>query len=67
MHGPTCIFWANLTPFSHQYLRLYKLDGEIRHIVFADDFVMNALNVAMHCSGPPRGVYMFMRPQRFPS
>jgi hypothetical protein len=18
MHGPTCIFWANLTPFSHQ-------------------------------------------------
>jgi hypothetical protein len=21
MHGPTCIFWANLTPFSHSSLR----------------------------------------------
>jgi hypothetical protein len=26
MHGPTCIFWANLTPFSLQRTRKSALD-----------------------------------------
>jgi hypothetical protein len=24
MHGPTCIFWANLTPFALQLLRPFE-------------------------------------------
>jgi hypothetical protein len=26
MHGPTCIFWANLTPFSLQHLAFTRID-----------------------------------------
>ena len=29
MHGPTCIFWANLTPFSRQGFMLLPDDFEM--------------------------------------
>ena len=32
MHGPTCIFWANLTPFSLEGMR--NLTGYLRTLGF---------------------------------
>jgi hypothetical protein len=29
MHGPTCIFWANLIPFSLQGMRSAVLDATV--------------------------------------
>ena len=47
MHGPTCIFWANLTPFSLQYCR-YMLPGLPAILVF------NNLNVFLVTQRIPR-------------
>ena len=36
MRGPTCIFWANLTPFSHQAVHVGNL-AEESHPEYARD------------------------------
>jgi hypothetical protein len=35
VHGPTCIFWANLTPFSLQWA---GIDCELRSVRFPEEF-----------------------------
>jgi hypothetical protein len=42
MHGPTCIFWANLTPFSLQYPQLHNVLGVLRERAVAYNLMVRA-------------------------
>jgi hypothetical protein len=40
MHGPTCIYWANLTPFSlkmHGHGKYYWSNGDVYDGMWKDD------------------------------
>jgi glutamate-1-semialdehyde aminotransferase len=49
MHGPTCIFWANLTPFSLKYLDMCNSPGP--YALGAADPDVNAAVIAAVESG----------------
>ena len=43
MHGPTCVFWASLTPFSRQCLHHSGYSANMIEVAGADTATLNAI------------------------